>query len=68
MEILSFGREKKPSAWRVDAILSYCNSRYSCKTCPLSKTFCCRRQKTLTELSEEEQKEMLRLIVKEDLI
>lgn len=66
MEILSFGREKNPESWRKDAILGFCNSRYSCKACPLSRTFCCHRQKTLTDLSIEEQKEMLRLIVKED--
>ncbi len=67
MEVLSFGREKNPDEWRVDAILSFCHSRYSCKVCPLSRTFCFRRQKTLTDLTIEEQREMLRLIVKEDL-
>lgn len=67
MEILSFGREKDPNIWRTEAILSFCNSRHSCKACPLSRTFCCKRKKTLTDLTVEEQKEMLRIIVQEDL-
>lgn len=67
MEILTFGRERNPNAWRQTAILGFCNSRYSCKACPLSRTFCCNRKKTLTDLTVEEQKEMLRLIIKEDL-
>ncbi len=67
MEVLSFGREKKPDEWRIDAILGYCHSRYSCRVCPLSRKFCARRQKTLTDLTPTEQREVLRLILEEDV-
>lgn len=66
MEIISFGKEATINNWRRDAILGFCNSHVSCKSCPLSRTFCCHRRKTLTDLSISEQKEALRLIVRED--
>lgn len=67
VEIVSFGRETRRDDWRLTAILGFCNTRLSCKVCPLQKTFCCRRHKTLTELDTEEQREALRIIVREDI-
>nr|DAL34071.1 MAG TPA_asm: hypothetical protein [Caudoviricetes sp.] len=66
MEIIKFGKEKKQNEWRINAILGFCHSRANCRLCPLSKTTCYRRKKTLTDLSVDEQKEALRIIVKED--
>lgn len=66
MEIIKFGKEKTENEWRINAILGFCHSRANCRLCPLSKTTCYHRKKTLTDLTIEEQKEALRIIVKED--